>query len=211
MKIVSRFISVLLALCCTLVSADDKPVHVVFETTLGNIVIEVEEVKVPKASAYFLGFVDRGDYNGSSFYRSGSLDSGADIQLIQGGLLSDSITQMEPSSFADAGLVSLPIFETSQETGLKHEYAAISLARDLLDTGDAIPEFAIYLRDGPESDFNGRTKPDSRGFPVFGKVVEGMSTVKKISKQDLAGVSFVSFLKGQILTEPVVITKAYRK
>ena len=199
----------LLALWSALSSADVQPTQVVFETPLGNIVVEVHEAKAPKAAAYFLGFVDRGDYAGSTFYRAGSLDSSAAAQLIQGGMFAKAVTSSEPVSVTDLGVPTLAAFETTADSGMRHEYGAISLARDLLGGGDVVPEFAIYLREAPTSDFGGG--PDGRGFPIFGKVVEGMEVVKAITHRDLSGTSFVDFLEGQILTEPVVITNVYRK
>ena len=45
--------------------------QVVLETNMGNIVIEVYQDRAPRNAAYFLEFVDNGDYNGGSFYRAG--------------------------------------------------------------------------------------------------------------------------------------------
>lgn len=123
----------------------------------------------------------------------------------------DELANPEPVTIEETGLPTLSILETTKDSGLKHQYATVSLARDLFVSGDAIPEFVIYLRDGPQSDFNGPTKPDNRGFPAFGKVIEGMGVVGRIANQDLSGTTFIVFLKGQILARPVVITKVYRK
>ena len=59
-------------------------------------------------------------------------------------------------------------------------------------------------------DVDGRTEPDTLGFPAFGKVVEGMDVVEKIAAQPTDGISQAEALKGQILTEPVAIENAYR-
>jgi cyclophilin family peptidyl-prolyl cis-trans isomerase len=59
-------------------------------------------------------------------------------------------------------------------------------------------------------DVNGRTEPDTRGFPAFGKVIEGMGVVEKIAAQPTGGISKTEAVKGQILTAPVPIVKTYR-
>jgi cyclophilin family peptidyl-prolyl cis-trans isomerase len=57
----------------------------------------------------------------------------------------------------------------------------------------------------------GRTDPDTRGFPAFGIVIEGMDVVEKIAAQETEGISKADAVKGQILTEPVPIEKAFRR
>ena len=60
-------------------------------------------------------------------------------------------------------------------------------------------------------DVDGRTEPDTRGFPAFGKVIEGMDVVEKIAAQPADGISKQDAVKGQILTHPVSIEKAHRQ
>jgi len=60
-------------------------------------------------------------------------------------------------------------------------------------------------------DVDGRTEPDTRGFPAFGNVIEGMEVVEKIAVRETDGISKTDAVKGQILTEPVTIEKAYRR
>jgi peptidyl-prolyl cis-trans isomerase A (cyclophilin A) len=74
-----------------------------------------------------------------------------------------------------------------------------------------IPEFFICTGDSPVFDVDGRTEPDTRGFPAFGKVIEGMDLVKKIAARETEGISKEEAVKSQILTEPVPIEKAYRR
>ena len=202
----------ILPVCAETDSATAQSVEVVLETDLGNIVIEVYENRAPKTSAYFLGFVDRGDYNGGSFYRSGSTLASTVIgqQLIQGGLLYEAMTGEVPKSMRDTGLAMLEEIETTAKTGLKHQYATVSFARDLLESGFVIPDIFICLGDSPSFDFNGRPEPDNQGFPAFAKVVGGMDVVEEIAERETAGAISIDFLKGQILSEPVVILKAYR-
>lgn len=200
----------LTVLCTGTYASESHVSRVVFETALGKIVVEIQEAKAPKTSAYFLGFVDRGEYDGSMFYRAGSVDSGLDIQLIQGGLFTDVVTDPQGRGADDIVIPMLADFETTRETGLRHKRATLSLARDLLGTGDAIPEFVFILRDAPQLDYGNMGKLDSTGFPAFGEVIDGMEVVAAIAAQDVAGETFIGFLEGQIMTKPVIVKSVYR-
>ena len=185
--------------------------QVLIETSAGEIVIEVLEEKAPRTAAYFLGFVDRGDYNGATFYRSTRLSVPSGPRLIQGGLLADALrgTASQPLGGTRAAL--LEEIETTAQTGLAHQYATVSLARDLLGTGFALPEFFICLGNFPQLDLGGRKEPDERGFPAFGKVAAAMDVVMRISEGETAGSTPIEMLEGEILTRPVTISKAYTK
>src|SRR5210317_1864796 len=186
--------------------------QVALETGLGRIVIEVYEDRAPKNSAYFLGFVASGAYDGGSFYRAGA-SVAADAHpspIIQGGFLFDAATGEFSLKQNDSPVSTLPEFDTTDDSGIRHVRGTASLARDILASGDGIPEFFICTGDSPVFDVDGRTEPDTLGFPAFGKVVEGMDVVEKIAAQPTDGVSKEAAVKGQILTAPVAIKKAYR-
>jgi cyclophilin family peptidyl-prolyl cis-trans isomerase len=101
-------------------------------------------------------------------------------------------------------------FETTEDSGITHVYGTVSLARDLFASGEGIPEFFICTGDSPVFDVNGRTEPDTRGFPAFGKVIEGMEVVEKIATQPTDGISKTEAVKGQVLTAPAPIERACR-
>ncbi|MDH3869416.1 MAG: peptidylprolyl isomerase [Desulfuromonadales bacterium] len=192
------------------VQAEIRPVQVVMETSLGDIVLEVYQDKAPQSAAYFLGLVDRSEYEGASFYRSGfPLAPGPKARLLQGGILRDVHAGTLPVDLT--GVKMLAEFETTEMTGLKHQYGTVSMGRDLFDTGDVIPEFFVCLGDSPQFDVNGRTKPDAKGFPAFAKVVEGMDVVEAIAGRDTGGATGIKLLEGQLLSEPVSIAKIYRR
>lgn len=209
-----------IALLCLLLSAcqqspsrsdaDDRLVQVVLETSLGNIVLELNTINAPVTSTYFLNMVDRGLYNGAAFYRSASLDGGATPQLIQGGMLLNALTQTGPISATDFDMPILPKVESTSQTGLTHLRGTLSFARDLLDTGVVIPELVIYLREAPWADEGGRSLPDTQGFPAFGRVAHGLDVVEAIASEETQGATSISFLAGQIHTDPVLIHRAYR-
>jgi peptidyl-prolyl cis-trans isomerase A (cyclophilin A) len=193
-------------------AAVNEGVHVVLETRLGTVVIAIDTERSPRAANYFLGYVDRGDYNGASLYRSASLDGQPMPQLVQGGLLSGALTStgpVDPSAFGVASL--LPTWDTTADSGLRHRRGSISLARDLLDTGQVIPEIVFCLRDIPRMDAGSSGRPDALGFPVIGEVLSGMDVIDAISRARLEGATSISFLEGQILSDPITITHAYRR
>lgn len=188
----------------------DHRIRVLLETELGDITIALDLERAPRAGAYFLGFVDRGRYDGATIYRAASLDGADSPQLVQGGLLQAALVNNGRVNLAEFDVASLPEFETTSQSGLQHDYASVSLARDLLDTGDVIPEFVIYLRRAPQVDEGGTDKPDRRGYPVIGQVVAGMDVVRTVTSRERNGPTTIAFLRGQVLTEPVRIHRAAR-
>src|SRR5210317_2356582 len=186
--------------------------QVALDTGLGRIVIEVHADRAPRNAAYFLAFVNNGDYDGGSFYRAGGSVSASakSSRIIQGGFLWNAATGEFSLERNGARVKTLPTFDTTDDSGIKHVHGTVSLARDLFASGDGIPEFFICTGDSPVFDVDGRTEPDTRGFPAFGKVIEGMEVVEKIAAQPTDGMSKTEAVKGQILTAPVAIKKAYR-
>lgn len=187
----------------------DKRVVVVLETRRGDIRIEVRADRAPETAAYFLELVDAGHYNGATFYRSAALDGEQAPQVVQGGLLYRWL-QGDASRAPPTGIQTLPFTETTAFSGLSHRTGAVSMARDLLNTGDVISEFFICLRDAPNLDYGQSERPDANGFPVFGRVLQGMKTLSDIAALETRGKTHISLLQNQILTQPVQIIRAYR-
>ena len=185
--------------------------EIVFETELGDIVIVLDQARAPNTTAYFLGYIQRGRYDGATLYRSAAFDGAAEPQLVQGGMLLDAVNVAGPIDPLDYGVDMLETIESTELTGLKHRRGAVSLARDLLDTGFVIPEIVFCLRAVPSMDAYGRDRPDTQGFPVFGHVVSGLEIVEAVTRRDLSGATEIPFLAGQILAEPVLIHNAYQR
>lgn len=178
----------------------------------GDVVLEVFEKRAPRAAGYFLGLIDSGAYDGSTIYRSTTLAAPDGSRLVQGGplgwLLAPSSERPRPDG---PRIESLPQFETTRETGLVHDTGVLSLARDLLDTGDAIAEFFVCLGRFPELDAGGRSEPDDRGFPAFGRVVEGLDVIEAVAQLPTDGSTPIEMLRGQILSSTVRIGRAVRR
>ena len=205
-------IAPLLLVAGTSVAQQSEPVQVVLETELGDIVLAINTEHAPLAAGYFLKFIDSGKYDSATLYRSGSIDADKTPQLIQGGVLGAALNSSTPVNPADFGVDELlPMWETTIESGMSHRRGAISLARDLLDTGYVIPEIVFCLRDATSMDGGENARPDARGFPVIGEVLSGMEILDSLTQADLSGPTTILFLEGQILAEQPRILRAARR
>ncbi len=159
----------------------------VFETTLGNIEIELFEKEAPISAENFLAYVDDGFYDGVIFHR---VMNGF---MIQGGGFEPGMKQKKTKS---------PI-KNEAANGLKNKRGTLSMARtDVVDSATA--QFFINLVDNDFLDHAGKS---NYGYAVFAEVKSGMDVVDKIAK-----VSTTNRAGHQnVPAADVVITKAYRK
>jgi peptidyl-prolyl cis-trans isomerase A (cyclophilin A) len=172
--------------CVALMSCNHpayKNPHIIIETQLGDIEVELFSDKAPKTVAAFLSYIDSGFYNNTSFYRvlkTEELPTESNTGIIQGGMW-----QTNPAKkITIAGIA----HETTKQTGLTHESGTISLAR--LAPGTANTEFFICIGDQSPLDAGRRGTEDGQGYAAFGKVFEGMSIVRKIQGQKSHGDKF---------------------
>ena len=191
-------LSLMFGLSCT--HLREQPIHVIFETELGSITMEVDRSHAPITSANFLKYVDGKYYNGGMINRAVRPDNtvrhDVEIQVIQ--------FQSDPARETDL-FAPIPLERTSA-TGLKHLNGTISMARNGPDTAQA--SFSILIGDQPEMNFGGRRNPDGQGFAVFGRVISGMDIVKKIH-QSHTGTD--GEYKTETLDPPIKIIRAFRK
>jgi len=160
-----------------------KNPHVLIETQLGDIEVELLPGKAPKTVAAFLSYVDSGYYDKTSFYRvlkGEELPTENNTGIIQGGLW-----QTNP-----AKKLTIPgiVHETTKQTGLSHQSGTISLARTA--PGTANTEFFICIGDQSPLDFGRRGTEDGQGYSAFGTVFKGMDIVRKIQAQKSHGDKF---------------------
>lgn len=175
-------------------------VHVLLDTSAGSIEVEVFPDRAPLSACDFLAYVDAGLYEHAAFYRvvRNDNDRGTPkIDVIQGGLRDES-KERPPIAH-----------ETTQMTGLTHIDGALSLARGAVGTGSAAA-FFIVIGPQPGLDFGGARHADKQGFAVFGRVVRGMETVRRIHQMRSDAATDDAYTKGQLLNEPVAIKKAAR-
>jgi len=150
------------------------------QTTMGDIVIELDEEKAPVTVKNFLGYVERGFYEGTIFHR---VISGF---MIQGGGLTEDMQEKSTG----AAIVN------EASNGLKNDRGTIAMARTP-NPNSATSQFFISV---VNNDFLNYTGPANPGYAVFGKVVEGMDIVDKI-----AAVKTTTRGSTDVPVEPVII------
>lgn len=163
----------------------DMP-YVELETTMGNIVIELNQEKAPNTVANFLEYVKSGHYDGTIFHRV------IDGFMIQGGGMDANMTEKSTND---------PI-QNEADNGLKNEVGTIAMARTS-DPHSATAQFFINVKDNSFLNFSGKNQ-QGWGYAVFGKVTEGMDIVNKIKGVPTGKYGF----HADVPTTPVVITHA---
>ena len=163
----------------------DMP-YVELETTMGNIVIELNQEKAPNTVANFLEYVKSGHYDGTIFHRV------IDGFMIQGGGMDANMKEKSTNA---------PI-QNEADNGLKNEVGTIARARTS-DPHSATAQFFINVKDNSFLNFSGKN-PQGWGYAVFGKVTEGMDIVNKIKGVPTGKYGF----HADVPTTPVVITHA---
>jgi peptidyl-prolyl cis-trans isomerase A (cyclophilin A) len=183
----SLFSKFVLAICSLALSgavlAADAP-RVALKTSMGEIVLELDQEKAPITVANFLKYVKSGFYKGTIFHRV------IDGFMIQGGGM-------------DARMVSKktdkPI-KNESNNGLPNAPYTVAMARTD-DPNSATAQFFINVADNEFLNYPGR---DGYGYTVFGKVVQGQEVVDKIK-----GV-LVDDVRGQqnVPVQPILIQSA---
>jgi len=160
--------------------------RVKLETSMGDIVIELDAAKAPKTAANFIDYVKDGFYNGTVFHRV------MDGFMIQGGGFEPGLKQKPTKA---------PI-DNEANNGLKNNKYTIAMARTN-DPHSATAQFFINVAD---NDFLNHTAPTSNGwgYAVFGKVTSGMDVVDKIKGVKTGNSGFHQ----NVPTQDVIINKA---
>lgn len=163
----------------------DMP-YVEFETTMGNIVIELNIDKAPKTVENFISYVKSGHYDGTIFHRV------IDGFMIQGGGMDANMNEKSTKA---------PI-QNEANNGLTNDIGTIAMARTS-DPHSATAQFFINVKD---NSFLNHSSPTMHGwgYAVFGKVTEGMDVVNKIKGVPTGKYGF----HADVPTTPVVILNA---
>ena len=130
------------------------------ETSMGDIVIELNRLRAPVTANNFLRYVLAGAYDGTIFHR---VMPGF---VVQGGGYTEAIEERE--QFA-------PIINESGN-GLKNQLMTVAMAR-FNDPHSATNQFYFNLADNASLDPNSR----SWGYAVFGEVIGGWDVVMAIA------------------------------
>lgn len=158
-----HFVSVLAALILATVTiaaqGADAP-KVSLQTSMGEIVLELNPQKAPKSVENFLQYVKSGHYKDTIFHRV------IDGFMIQGGGMDRNMVEKPTKS---------PIGNEAKN-GLKNEAYSVAMARTS-DPHSASAQFFINVKNNDFLDYPGQ---DGWGYAVFGKVIKGKEVVDKI-------------------------------
>ena len=131
-------------------------------TSMGAIVIELDETKAPLSAENFVKYVQAGHYDGTIFHRV------MDGFMIQSGGFTKDMRQKP---------VNAPI-KNESTNGLKNDNYTVAMARTNV-RDSATSQFFVNVKDNDFLNYSGEGNP---GYAVFGKVVEGKDVVDKIKK-----------------------------
>jgi len=142
--------------------AKEQLVYVQLQTSMGDIVLELNQTRAPLSVENFLRYVDKGHYNGTVFHR---VINGF---MVQGGGF-DATMKQKPT---DA-----PI-KNEYTNGLKNQKYTVAMARTN-NPDSATAQFFINVAD---NGFLDKANPQTggAGYAVFGRVVSGTEVVDKI-------------------------------
>ena len=153
-----------LAACSLLLAgnllAAENP-HVLLNTSMGEIEIELEAEKAPVSVKNFLEYVESGYYDGTVFHR---VIPGF---MIQGGGFNEGLSQKKTRA---------PI-KNEADNGLHNARGTLAMARTQ-NVDSATSQFFINHRDNDFLDHGTR----DFGYAVFAKVVRGMDVVDQIAQ-----------------------------
>ena len=161
-------ISTLVLLLLAMSGAWAQNPRVEFKTSMGSFALELYADKAPKTVANFIQYVNSGFYNGTIFHRV------IDGFMIQGGGFEPGMREKATRAPIEneAGL--------ALKAGLKNELGTVAMARTP-NPHSATAQFFINVKDNGFLDYR-EPSPRGFGYAVFGRVVEGMDTVLRISK-----------------------------
>ncbi len=131
-------------------------------TNLGDIVVQLDAEKAPKSAANFVQYVKSGHYAGTIFHR---VIGGF---MVQGGGMNADLSEKPTRA-------PIPL---EARNGLRNQRGTLAMARTPAPDS-ATAQFFINLSDNAFLD--AANSRDGNGYAVFGRVIEGMDVVDKIS------------------------------
>ncbi len=156
------------------------------ETSMGDIVLSLNEEKAPITTANFITYVKDGFFDGLIFHRV------IPNFMIQGGGFTPEMEQKQ----------SRANIENEADNGLKNKKYSVAMARTP-DPHSASSQFFINSKDNDFLNFSSPTV-SGWGYCVFGEVVEGMEVVDAIEKVETTNKGY----HGDVPVESVIINKA---
>ena len=159
---------------------------VTLETTMGDITVELYAEKAPITVENFLKYVDDGFFDGTIFHRV------IPNFMVQCGGMTEDMSEKENRE---------PI-KNEADNGLSNKVGTLAMARTQV-VDSATSQFFINTGSNTFLDNGAR----DFGYAVFGKVLDGMDVIEKISAVQTGN------NKGHqdVPVEAIMIKKAYRK
>ncbi|MCG3126018.1 MAG: hypothetical protein CHACPFDD_00846 [Phycisphaerae bacterium] len=170
------------------VEGDGLHPRVKIETSLGDIMLELDAEKAPCTVANFVKYVEGGYYTDTIFHRVMA------AFMIQGGGYTAEMAEK-------AGL--RPAIRNEWKNGLKNKRGTISMARVGGNPDSATSQFFINVVDNDRLD---QPQPDGAAYCVFGRVIEGMETVDKI--KDTPVITHAKLPMGKVVPETPIVIKS---
>ncbi len=149
-------------------AANAQEAHI--KTSLGEIDVALDAAHAPKTVDNFIRYAKGGHFDGTVIYR---VVPGFVLQMGSYDKSYNPRSTKEPIPLETSG-------------GLTNARGTLSMARSN-DPASATAEFFINLSDNDSLDPKPGAAPNTTGYAVFGKVVEGMSVVDQIAKVPLNG------------------------
>lgn len=134
--------------------------HVKLATSMGDIILELDQRRAPVSVANFLSYADEGFYNGTMFHRV------IKDFMIQGGGMTPDYAE-KPTK---------PPIRNEWQNGLKNVRGSIAMARTKVPDS-ATSQFFINVVDNSRLDM---PQADGAAYAVFGRVIHGMDVVENI-------------------------------
>jgi peptidyl-prolyl cis-trans isomerase B (cyclophilin B) len=182
-KFLLSVFSLFMALNVMAQQPDNQP-RVKIETSEGVVVLELNPVKAPISVENFLGYVNDGYYDGTIFHRI------IPNFMIQGGGFDEKLNQKAGTRKA---------IRNEADNKLHNSRGTVAMARTNAPHS-ATSQFYINVVDNNFLDQNAQ----SYGYAVFGRVIEGMDVVDRISKMHTGQKAGM----GDVPVETIFITKA---
>ena len=167
-------------------TTERKTTVIKLETSMGDILLELDAEKAPKTVENFLNYVKSGHYDGTIFHRV------IDGFMIQGGGMTADMHEKPTES---------PV-ENEADNGLQNAAYTVAMARTMAPHS-ATAQFFINVKNNEFLNHKNRTEA-GWGYCVFGKVAKGHGVVNKIKgvKTGRKG------MHDDVPVEPVEIIKA---
>ena len=156
-----KLVGILSVFLAASASANNPQVEI--KTSEGKILVELFPDKAPKTVDNFLIYIKNDFYKGTIFHRT------INRFVIQGGGYTPDLKPKE----------TLPPIPSEATNGLTNEAGSLAMAR-AYDPNSATSQFFINVERNRFLNHH-KPHPDYYGYTVFGKVIQGMDVVEKIS------------------------------